>query len=72
MSLLFRVKLPKSFVAVNLSDAFTFQEKEHHHSDTEAAQKILEEPQVNDEGLEIKVLGHTKQAQHPSETVADS
>ena len=25
-----RVKLPKTFLAVNLSDAFTFQEKQHH------------------------------------------
>lgn len=40
-----RVKLPKSFVAVNLSDAFAFEEHEHEHehehaetdSDTAAA-----------------------------------
>lgn len=29
----FRVKLPKTFLAVNLSDAFTFQEKERHSSE---------------------------------------
>lgn len=29
----FRVKLPKTFLAVNLSDAFTFQEKERRNSE---------------------------------------
>ncbi|KAK4225085.1 histidine phosphatase superfamily-domain-containing protein [Podospora fimiseda] len=30
-----QVKLPKTFLAVNLSDAFTFQEKQHNNSDEE-------------------------------------
>jgi inositol hexakisphosphate/diphosphoinositol-pentakisphosphate kinase len=30
-----RVKLPKTFLAVNLSDAFIFQEKERHNSEGE-------------------------------------
>ncbi|RYP21798.1 hypothetical protein DL765_002023 [Monosporascus sp. GIB2] len=34
-----QVKLPKTFLAVNLSDAFTFQEKEHHNSEVDAAEK---------------------------------
>lgn len=32
-----RVKLPKSFVAVNLSDAFTFEEHENTDNDSDAA-----------------------------------
>jgi hypothetical protein len=36
-----RVKLPKTFLAVNLSDAFTFEEQERHASD-------------DNEGLEMK------------------
>ena len=32
-----RVKLPKSFVAVNLSDAFTFEEHENTENDSDAA-----------------------------------
>ena len=31
-----RVKLPKSFIAVNLSDAFTFEEQERQNSDADA------------------------------------
>lgn len=38
-----RVKLPKTFLAVNLSDAFTFQEKQH---------------QNDNEALEMKPIAH--------------
>ena len=34
----FRVKLPKTFLAVNLSEAFTFQEKERRHSEADVLQ----------------------------------
>jgi hypothetical protein len=40
-----RVKLPKTFLAVNLSDAFTFQEKERQNSEADV--------------LEMKNLEHT-------------
>jgi len=52
----FRVKLPKTFLAVNLSDAFTFQEK----------------PQSNTEGdaLEIKPSEHEGQAEQASTTTS--
>ena len=42
---LVRVKLPKSFLAVNLSDAFTFQEKERQNSEGDV--------------LEMKAVGHS-------------
>ena len=32
---LFRVKLPKTFLAVNLSDAFTFEDQDKQASDTD-------------------------------------
>jgi inositol hexakisphosphate/diphosphoinositol-pentakisphosphate kinase len=41
----FRVKLPKTFLAVNLSDAFTFQEKPQNgegEGETEADGDVLE------------------------------
>ena len=37
-----RVKLPKSFVAVNLSDAFSFEEHEHAENDSDAVATIAE------------------------------
>ena len=45
---------------MNLSDAFTFQEKEQHNSDSEAAQKGQEDPEPVDNGLEFKTVAHTK------------
>jgi hypothetical protein len=44
-----RVKLPKTFLAVNLSYAFTFQEKQH---------------QTDNEGLEMKPVEHGKGLEH--------
>jgi hypothetical protein len=39
----FRVKLPKTFLAVNLSDAFTFQEKlQNGEGEAEAEGDVLE------------------------------
>ncbi|KAH7031212.1 histidine phosphatase superfamily-domain-containing protein [Microdochium trichocladiopsis] len=67
-----QVKLPKSFVAVNLSDAFTFQEKEQHHSDTEAAHKGQEDAEANDDGLEFKAVEHTKQTTATATPTADA
>lgn len=43
-----RVKLPKTFLAVNLSDAFVFQEKERQNSEADA--------------LEMKAVGHKRSA----------
>lgn len=40
-----RVKLPKTFLAVNLSDAFSFQEKERQNPEA-------------DDALEMKSVGH--------------
>ncbi|EHA52081.1 hypothetical protein MCOR27_005213 [Pyricularia oryzae] len=54
-----QVKLPKSFVAVNLSDAFTFQEKQANDSE-----------QADEAGggdvLEMKKIAHTASASHTS------
>lgn len=53
------MKLPKSFVAVNLSDAFTFQEKQANDSE-----------QADEAGggdvLEMKKIAHTASASHTS------
>lgn len=47
-----RVKLPKTFLAVNLSDAFTFQEKERQNSEGD----VFDKDHQSDEhdGLEMK------------------
>jgi hypothetical protein len=57
-----RVKLPKTFLAVNLSDAFTFQEKQH---------------QNDNEALEMKPIAHGEltgplEPGEPVEAVTDS
>ncbi|RYP25099.1 hypothetical protein DL767_008494 [Monosporascus sp. MG133] len=43
-----QVKLPKTFLAVNLSDAFTFQEKEHHNLEADAPEKGTSEDTTAD------------------------
>lgn len=57
---LFRVKLPKTFLAVNLSDAFTFQEKPQNGEGEE------------DDALEMKPAEHehTKMPLDPPEPTA--
>ncbi|KAJ8126185.1 hypothetical protein O1611_g7453 [Lasiodiplodia mahajangana] len=47
-----QVKLPKTFLAVNLSDAFTFQEKERQNSEADVFEK--DHPDDEHEGLEMK------------------
>lgn len=41
---MYRVKLPKTFLAVNLSDAFTFEEQERLASDNEAGLEMKLKP----------------------------
>ncbi|KAL7627456.1 inositol hexakisphosphate and diphosphoinositol-pentakisphosphate kinase [Parahypoxylon ruwenzoriense] len=49
-----QVKLPKTFLAVNLSDAFTFQEKERQNSEADCFEK---DPASNEaDGLEMKIV----------------
>lgn len=55
-----RVKLPKTFLAVNLSDAFTFQEKERQNSEADCLEK-------DTGGLEMTVRGSS----HPSAAKSD-
>ncbi|ETS83788.1 hypothetical protein PFICI_05664 [Pestalotiopsis fici W106-1] len=52
-----QVKLPKTFLAVNLSEAFTFQEKERHNSEVDV--------------LEMKNLEHTKSPKVAAATPSD-
>ncbi|KAI3331540.1 hypothetical protein HD806DRAFT_162916 [Xylariaceae sp. AK1471] len=47
-----QVKLPKTFLAVNLSDAFTFQEKERQGSEADVFDKDRQD--AEHEGLEMK------------------
>ncbi|RYC61182.1 hypothetical protein CHU98_g5040 [Xylaria longipes] len=47
-----QVKLPKTFLAVNLSDAFTFQEKERQNSEADVFDKDHHDDEH--EGLEMK------------------
>ncbi|KAI1650674.1 histidine phosphatase superfamily-domain-containing protein [Daldinia loculata] len=57
-----QVKLPKTFLAVNLSDAFTFQEKERQNSDADCLEKDPggNETETETEGLEMKALGSSR------------
>ncbi|RYP73486.1 hypothetical protein DL769_004200 [Monosporascus sp. CRB-8-3] len=48
-----QVKLPKTFLAVNLSDAFTFQEKEHHNPETDAPEKGTSEDTTTADILDV-------------------
>ncbi|KAH9887130.1 histidine phosphatase superfamily-domain-containing protein [Xylariomycetidae sp. FL2044] len=50
-----QVKLPKTFLAVNLSEAFTFQEKERQGSDADVLEK--DTPKVEVDVLEMKIPG---------------
>ncbi|KAF3007053.1 hypothetical protein E8E14_002537 [Neopestalotiopsis sp. 37M] len=52
-----QVKLPKTFLAVNLSEAFTFQEKERHNSEVDV--------------LEMKNLEHTRSPKAAAATPSD-
>ncbi|KAI1152086.1 hypothetical protein F4825DRAFT_420677 [Nemania diffusa] len=47
-----QVKLPKTFLAVNLSDAFTFQEKERQNSEADVFEKDHQDDEHD--GLEMK------------------
>ena len=49
----FRVKLPKTFLAVNLSDAFTFQEKERQNSEGDVFDRDHQDDE-RDSGLEMR------------------
>ncbi|KAI4603670.1 hypothetical protein KJ359_003487 [Pestalotiopsis sp. 9143b] len=52
-----QVKLPKTFLAVNLSEAFTFQEKERHNSEVDV--------------LEMKNLEHTRSPKATAATLSN-
>jgi len=41
----FRVKLPKSFIAVNLSDAFTFEEQDDAEDEPEHVNGVTKKPE---------------------------
>ncbi|KAI1268865.1 hypothetical protein F5Y18DRAFT_169968 [Xylariaceae sp. FL1019] len=49
-----QVKLPKTFLAVNLSDAFTFQEKERQNSEADVCDKDRPDAEQEEAGLEMK------------------
>lgn len=51
-----RVKLPKTFLAINLSEAFTFQEKERHSSEADTLDQTAT-PDPSGEVLEMKRTG---------------
>ncbi|KAI0152461.1 histidine phosphatase superfamily-domain-containing protein [Hypoxylon sp. NC0597] len=53
-----QVKLPKTFLAVNLSDAFTFQEKERQNSEADCLEKDNASNEAD--GLEMKVIGSSR------------
>ncbi|KAI0541242.1 histidine phosphatase superfamily-domain-containing protein [Xylaria digitata] len=53
-----QVKLPKTFLAVNLSDAFTFQEKERQNSEADVFDRDHQDDEH--EGLEMKGTEHPK------------
>ncbi|KAI1816505.1 hypothetical protein GGS20DRAFT_225163 [Poronia punctata] len=55
-----QVKLPKTFLAVNLSDAFTFQEKERQNSESDVLDKDHQD--TENEGLEMKRMAASKSA----------
>ena len=64
-----RVKLPKTFLAVNLSDAFSFQEKQHHNDNDVLEMKPAErehEHEHDDQAtpLAIPPSGSLKPAEH--------
>ncbi|KAI0022750.1 histidine phosphatase superfamily-domain-containing protein [Xylariomycetidae sp. FL0641] len=52
-----QVKLPKTFLAVNLSDAFTFQEKERQNSEADCLEK--DQPNLEEDALEMKTTTTT-------------
>ncbi|KAI8633404.1 hypothetical protein F5Y19DRAFT_299022 [Xylariaceae sp. FL1651] len=53
-----QVKLPKTFLAVNLSDAFTFQEKERQNSEGDVFDRDRQD--AEHEGLEMKRVEPSK------------
>ncbi|KAI8959001.1 histidine phosphatase superfamily-domain-containing protein [Daldinia sp. FL1419] len=55
-----QVKLPKTFLAVNLSDAFTFQEKERQNSEADCLEKDTGGNENDTDGLEMKALGSSR------------
>lgn len=57
-----RVKLPKTFLAVNLSDAFTFQEKERQNSEADVFERDHQDDEH--EGLEMKRAEPSNLLQH--------
>ncbi|RWA14086.1 hypothetical protein EKO27_g997 [Xylaria grammica] len=64
-----QVKLPKTFLAVNLSDAFTFQEKERQNSEAD----VFDRDHQDDahEGLEMKGPEPSKPPSKPPSRDAD-
>lgn len=64
-----RVKLPKTFLAVNLSDAFSFQEKERHSSEGDILEMKNVERKIAtpvDDELLATEAEETRTAQDPS------
>ncbi|KAH8166727.1 hypothetical protein CIB48_g1470 [Xylaria polymorpha] len=57
-----QVKLPKTFLAVNLSDAFTFQEKERQNSEADVFERDHQDDEH--EGLEMKRAEPSNLLQH--------
>ncbi|KAI1802814.1 histidine phosphatase superfamily-domain-containing protein [Daldinia bambusicola] len=55
-----QVKLPKTFLAVNLSDAFTFQEKERQNSEADCLEKDPGGNETDNDGLEMKKLSSSR------------
>lgn len=60
----FRVKLPKSFLAVNLSDAFTFQEKQAGDVDAQDSKDGLEMKSVDKAAKKAAAAAAVEDAAH--------
>jgi hypothetical protein len=54
---------------VNLSDAFTFQEKERQNSEADVCEKDRQDQDAeeHEEGLEMKRTGHVKPSSHDAD-----
>jgi hypothetical protein len=52
------VKLPKTFLAVNLSDAFTFQEKQHQ-GESEALLEMKPAGHEDEEAADVPITDST-------------
>ncbi|KAI1386473.1 histidine phosphatase superfamily-domain-containing protein [Hypoxylon trugodes] len=65
-----QVKLPKTFLAVNLSDAFSFQEKERQNSEADCLEKDTTANNETDH-LEMKTIGSSHHHHHTSSKKVD-